>query len=304
MLNLPAPYQYQLACEEWQKKLSLDSSPRIYKGLGAAVGEIVLGLAQFLPHKRSVAWLKGQTPWMELATSYFFREGYECNSVAWGQMSSAQSFVEGLKKDTALVIFSEDHALTDEFFDFDLLDQLLNDKKIFSIRLSHRSHLLASATKKKLNSFSVRICQMNSDFAYAQFGDRYRVPASICATQSFQLPVCEHVETAASEIQEFESQLPPGFFKFNLSSNRLFTHSLIYNPKMGGDFLVHQIKSMSLETLHECSFDGFKTYNSWWDPLPNSDFLRGSLIVKAQQIKVLKPRQQLIKELSLVATKS
>lgn len=286
MWSLPSPRQYQLKCEEWKLALHSESELRLYKGLGAAIGEIAIGLAQFLPHKRSVAWVKGQSPWLEVGTSYFFREGYECTQVSWNGFPSPASFVEGLKKDTALVMYCEDHCITDEKFNFDELDRLLNEKKIFSIRVSHKAHLFDSETPK-LRPFSVRIYGVHPDLAFGVFGDRYRVPAGVCATQVFseKPDLLQKKISFKDEIKNFESQLPKGWSAMSLKENRLHSQSMIYNPEVGGDYILSLLPEMCVATLHECFFDGYQSYKNWWEPMPRPEVTRGSLVIPGELLK-------------------
>ncbi len=302
MWSLPSPRQYQSKCEEWKTSLNLTSDLRLFKGLGAALGEVAVGLAQFLPHKRSVAWIKGQSPWLEVATSYFFREGYECSQVSWNGFSQPQAFVEGLKKDVAFVLYCEDHCITDEKFDFDELDRLLNEKKIFSLRVSHKSHFF-DLEPVKLRSFSVRICQVNKNLSYAVFGDRYRVPAGVCASQFFSegpdlIPKFKSFET---EIKKFEANLPVGWSPFHLKGERLYSQSLIYHPQLGGDYVVSLLSDFCVSTLHECSFDGYQSYLNWWEPVPPSEVTRGSLLIPGELIANSAEVAKLLKALSQVS---
>lgn len=156
------------------------SSVRVYKGLAHAAFEVVQGTAQFLSHKRNLGVVKGQTPYFEPLLSSFYKDAYGIQSISHTELFSdetaLQTWVDALKKDTSFVLFAEDHPVTGELYPVERLDEMLNEKKIFSIRISHFKHFY---DKTSLRPFSVKLCALTLDLAIAICGERFKVPPTL-----------------------------------------------------------------------------------------------------------------------------
>ncbi|HEY8270180.1 MAG TPA: hypothetical protein VIG33_04780, partial [Pseudobdellovibrionaceae bacterium] len=135
--------------EEWERlndQLKIDfslpagNSARIYKGMAHAVFETAQGTAQFFSHKRSLGVVKGQTSYFDSLLPYFYKEVFSVQAMSHLAVVDPEVWVNSLKKDTSFVLFSEDHPVTGELYDYDHLDELLNEKKIFAFRISHFRH--------------------------------------------------------------------------------------------------------------------------------------------------------------------
>src|SRR5437868_6339989 len=135
--------------EEWEKlndqlkiqfSLPAENSVKIYKGMAHAVFETAQGTAQFLSHKRSLGVVKGQTPYFDSLLPYFYKEVFGVQAISHLALTDPEVWVNSLKKDTIFVLLAEDHPVTGELYNYDRLDELLNEKKIFSFRISHFRH--------------------------------------------------------------------------------------------------------------------------------------------------------------------
>lgn len=289
--------------ERWEKlndllktqfSLSPDNTARIYKGMAHAVFEVVQGTAQFLSHKRNIAALKGQTPYFESLLPYFFKEVYGVQTLSHLALTNPEEWVNSLKKDTIFVAFAEDHPVTGELYDYDRLDELLNEKKIHSFRVSHFRHFYE---KRPERPYSVRICYLNSDLALAVCGERFRTP-SLMAPQmswqpqevSFQIQKIQASPQDAPTVLEFEKSFStvakPWFEK---PMPRLYDRALLKFPDVNAEAILQRLFDSlqvdpsryyeTLDTTNLCRWHNFKTFSSWWEPKPSTEDLASLLVI-------------------------
>lgn len=277
-----------------------DYSLRAYQGLGPAIWEIVQGTAQFYSHKRSVSLITGQTPHVAPVLPYLYKDGFQVQAQSWP--SDIKGFVETLKKDTNFVIYSEDHPVTGEVFEVDEFDRLLNEKKIFSLRVSHQNHLYKSI---EILPYTVRICGYNPSAALAFVGSKYKAPATMAPllawdAESFSSGIQAVIKKAKEDetlIRNFEKNIPAGFQVLNSAEKRNFDRSLIYSLEASGEALQKNLASQMkitvqkpgwetlIETTHLCRWGGVGTYQAWWDKKPADEVLRGLLILSFEILK-------------------
>ncbi len=277
-----------------------DYSLRSYQGLGPAIWEIVQGTAQFYSHKRNVTLVTGQTPHIAPALPYLYKDGFQVQTPSWP--SDMKTFVEALKKDTNFVIYSEDHPVTGEIYDVEELDHLLNEKKIFSLRISHQNHLYKPV---EILPYTVRICGYHPSAAIAFVGSKYKAPATMSALlawdgENFTAGIQSVIKKSKEDenlILQFERNLPSGFQVFKPTGKRSFDRSLIYSLEASGEALQKNIASQMkinlqkpgweslIETTHLCRWGGVGTYQSWWDQRPSEEILRGLLVLSLDVVK-------------------
>lgn len=271
-----------------------DLAVRSYPGLSSAIFELALGTAQFYSHKRSVALIKGGTPHHFGILPYLYKEGYEVQ-VAPENFKPIE-WVESLKKDTCFVIYPEDHAVTGELYETAELEKCLNEKKIFSLQISHHNHLYRSVP---LGLYSARICSFDPQTALVFLGPKFKSPPLMVSSMDWEkekfLQALRHARTQNKEnqnlVEEFERNLPKGFSAFLQTSHRCFDRSLIYSEEVAGEalqqFLASALKfklqkpgwESKLETTHLCRWGGTRNYDEWWKPRPAESILRGLLIL-------------------------
>ncbi len=275
-----------------------------YQGLGHAVFEITQSTAQFMSHKKSVAFIKGQTPVFDDLLAYYYKETYQVNVISHLQMQSVSEWVENLNKDTNFVVFSEDHPVTGEFYSFtEELDELLNKKRIWSIRISHFSHLTKTSTE--LRPYSVRLCSYTPDVAVALIGQRYRSPSLVAHNmhwhteefiRSMQNASLGHREDQPS-VQKFESEIGArAKVYFQNSSLRLFDRSVVYFQDVNAEAVAQRLfQKLNLtpeegwqlvSTTNMCHWTGMKMFKHWWEPTPQAEMLRGLLVIGTQALAI------------------
>lgn len=290
--------------EEWQRlndllkdhfSLPSENSVKIYKGMAHAVFEVAQGTAQFMSHKRSLGVIKGQTPYFDSLLPYFYKEVFGVQTMSHEALSDPEAWVNELKKDTNFVLHAEDHPVTGELYPFDRLDELLNEKKIYSFRISHFRHFYEPLP---LRPYSVRICYFNNDCSFALCGERYRTPPLI-APQMNWVPEATLAMIRGFHASPQDQSLVESFEKsladiatpwFQPSTTpRLFDRALLKFPEVNGEALLHRLLDRlqvevlryyeTLDTTNLCRWRHFKTFSGWWEPKPLAEDLASLLVI-------------------------
>ena len=273
-----------------------DVSVRTFADLPAAVYEVAQGTAQFLSHKRSLAVIKGQSFVFQPLLPYFYKEAYQIQTLGHQNLPDVKIWVEALKKDTLFVVFCEDHPVTGEKYAWDELDQLLNDKRIFAIRVSHNSHFV---DEQEIRPYSIRVCSYSQNLAVAFCGSKFKsppliAPAGFWGEESLKKEVLtlERKKKADKDlVLKFENNLPEGFQKFLTHDNRIFDRAVIFSKEVNGEAVQHCVSTALnlpispagsdtlIETTSLCRWGGTKGFDDWWEPIPDKNTLRGMLII-------------------------
>lgn len=289
--------------EEWERlneqlqaeyALSSENSAKIYKGMAHAVFEAAQGTAQFLSHKRSLGVVLGQTPFFNSLLPYFYKEVFGVQTVSHRALTDPAAWVNSLKKDTIFVLLAEDHPVTGELYEYDILDQLLNEKKIYSIRVSHFQH---HYEKTPVRPYSVRLCYMTHDLTMAICGERYKTPPLMAPQMSWHpgecleklrriLPNRQDRKLVEDFERSFDSTVTPWF---TAPAARIYDRALLKFPEVSGEALLQRLYDKlqvdsskyydTLDTTNLCRWNHFKTFSDWWDPSPSQEDLASLLIV-------------------------
>lgn len=273
---------------------------RVYRGLAAAIYELAMSTAQFYSHKRSLGIVPGQTPHYQVLLPYLYKEGYEIQFLK--DLQDPKATVESLKKDTGFVISCEDHPVTGQLYETDSLDQLLNEKKICHLRISHHFHLLK---KSVVLPYTARLCSFDPTTAVAILGSKFKSPPLMTPLMDWSDPgILQRIRSLLTNTQEdltlvkqVESELPAGFQPWLKNEKRIFDRAVIFSEELGGEavqqFLAGQLRmeirepgwETGIETTHLCRWGGVHPQETWWNPGPNPEILRGMLILGLETIK-------------------
>ncbi|KYG65965.1 hypothetical protein AZI86_02540 [Bdellovibrio bacteriovorus] len=297
-IDVVRPENWEELNDEVKSFLNLPekSRARVYHGLSQGVFEISQGTAQFMSHKKSVAFITGQSPIVESLLPYYYKETYEVQKLSQSEMTDPKAWVESLKKDTCFVLFSDDHPVTGELYPFaDELDKLLNEKRIFSFRLSHGTHFFGNA---ELRPYTVRFCSFGPQVCVAACGDRYRTPSLMAHTMEWDrkriLDQLSKMKSQRKEnqslVQAFERSLSvEGRPYFSAQASRTWDRAVCVFPDVSADALAIKIFEklqispedgwQQIATTNMCSWDVVKMFGPWWEPKPKTEDLRGLLIV-------------------------
>lgn len=269
---------------------------RVYKGLGQAVYEIAQGTALFMAHKRSIGVIHGQTPVFESLLPYYYKETYEVNVRSHLQLADVKEWVESLKRETCFVLFAEDHPVTGELYPFaDELDRLLNEKRIFSFRVSHSRHFFENA---EIRPYTARICSYAADAAVAVLGERFRSPVVMVENMAWDkesfLRHLQHDREGRSVnpvlVEQFEKEISTkaGVY-FKPGASRIFDRAVCVFNDVSAEALAESVfRKLSLSdkdgwkklsSTNMCHWSGTRMFRHWWQPEPSPEMLRGLLVI-------------------------
>ncbi len=281
------------------RQISSQISIRAYRSLSSAAYEICEGASHFFSHKRSMGIVKGNTPVLIPLLSGLYREGYQVQSVGLGALAelSVKDWVEGLKKDTNFVLYASDHPVTGELFHWEELDALLNERKIFSIRISHSDWMRKTSegdwreSLRRIKPYSIYVLGADQHLALAICGEK--VKNSPIVTQTLYWDVAQEVKRMESvvdhfcecppDVLRFEGKLSHGWEKLTTSPQRLFDRSLVYNKEINGEFILNKLKKFGhITTSNLGHWNSPLSFFQWWETVPEPDILRGMLILDAR----------------------
>jgi hypothetical protein len=267
-----------------------------------ALYEICEGASNFFSHKRSFGLVKGATPVFTPVLPGFYKDSYQAQAITVAELKNPKEWVDGLKKDTNFVIFSSDNPLTGECLEWDTLDALLNERKIFSLRISHSDWLRGFTQTAAPRPYSAWIMSVAPGLAVAACGEKIKAPPVTASTldwhsqemiSSFQNAIDFFHERKDSVLQ-LEKNPPPGWQALPTRDSRLFDRALIYNTELSGESVLQSLyKSLGqaipcfaqnavFETANLCRWNGFANHYNWWDSAPVTEVLRGLLILDAE----------------------
>lgn len=278
---------------------------RIYPGVAAALFEATLGLQQFFPHKKKYGRLPGTGPTCEFLLPHLLRD--EGQILAPGPAGTVFEWQQTLTGECNFVLSTEDNPVTGALDpnwsgnSSELADHILK-AKIFSISVSHnlwRRELKAGALQ--LNPYSVRVLSVSPHVAVLAAGPRFRCLPFFAEetqwtgaeSQVLQALVSSYQEDAAL-IESFESQLPAPWQPLLATKKRLNDRAVIFNPEINAAAVVDELMQQGLVdvlSLAACGWNTRPDFLKWWQPLPNPEILRGSLVLglPALQSQALRP---------------
>jgi hypothetical protein len=281
----------QVVKEKWFPQH--EGGVRCYSSQLQALAELALGTGQFLSHKKNVVVVGGSNPSFEMLTPSFLREGLQVlnllNQELPRTLPDAKTWVEGLPKDTAYVLFSEDHVVTAEVFFWEFLDEALNEKRIHSLRMSHHRHR-EDCRILKVRPFSVRICLLDLNHVVALTGSRFRTPPGLVAGMNWELNFVSQIDHLLNRqdfmlgpelVKEFEVQM--GEFAFLTTTSRVYDRAVLCFREINSDRMIDHFRGRLdlIAGTNLCSWASFRMMSGWWKPSPSPEELRGLLLIPA-----------------------
>ncbi|MBO9666486.1 MAG: hypothetical protein J7501_06690 [Bdellovibrio sp.] len=274
---------------------------RAFKGLAHAVFEVTQGSAQFMAHKKAIGFIKGQTSVFENLLPYYYKETYEVAILSHRDLSNVKEWVESLKKDTNFVLFAEDHPVTGETYPFvEELDKLLNEKRIFSFRISHARHFHENL---EVRPYSVRLCSFTPELSIAILGERFRCPPMLVQNMEWNRDEALQQLIIAREgrslepalVQEFESEMKDICEPYFNSTQRLFDRAAVVFKETSAEALAEKVFAKlhlpsevgwsMLSSTNMCHWSGIKMFSHWWEPTPSHEILRGLMLIGPELLK-------------------
>jgi hypothetical protein len=252
-----------------------------------------------MAHKNVIGIVSGQTDVIKKSLGPFYKEGFQVTEQTHLDVNALKEWIHELNNQTCFVMYSEDHPVTGELYPFvDEIDELLNQKKIRSIRISHANHF---HEKIKIRPYTVRICSFDADCTVAFVGERCNTPLLLAERMHWDKAVflskiekeCMERKVDPHIVNEFENLIADkAHCYFNLESKRLFDRSVFYFPDVNaealGSKIIHVLgltpsmgwEKMSTTCVCHWGVGGhLSMFQNWWEPKPSAELLRGLLIV-------------------------
>lgn len=306
-INIPAFEQWENLNQKVQSVIeqtnvfSGDYAVRVGPSLGAHLQETVISLAQFYSHKKICAVLPGSSPWIEKILPFLYKDGFEVQIYS-EKCGDLVTWAESLKANTLFTIFCIDHAVTAELYDYGDLEKKLNEKKIFSLGLSHFSHCYQSS--EDVLPYTIRLCSL-SEHSILVHGNKLKAPSLFSPLLTWSESVSQNIlnykwqlKEQKEKVLEIEKALPQGFQSWIFKNNqRLYDRAVFYHKELGADSIIHFIEKKSghvlldvnkqvshLETTHLCRWGGSLKQYDWWLPKPEDNILRGLLLLEVDYL--------------------
>lgn len=290
--------------EEWEQraeelknlvKVGDGESLRLHLGIGPGMFEIALSLAQVFSHRRALGWVKGNSPAFDHVAPWFLKEAYAVQSTTWSELSHPEqitAWVQGLKKETSFVLFSEDHPITGALANFDELDRQLNERKIFVLRVSHRAHLFQSPT---IRPYSLRLSSFGDRCALSHSGQRIRLSPAFADrvrwTGEHIAELAENLKHPPQEnkmaVENFEASFPRARL-FSPNQSRIYDRATIAFDDVSSESLAYQLcreKGVSVNdvgTANLCEWSSSRLLKGWWENSPSENQLRGLMVFSSE----------------------
>lgn len=296
--------------EDWNESLRpvfglrADEQGRMFRGMSAAVCEMVLGTAIFFSHKKQLAWIEGDTWAFESVIPHLYKLGFQVQVIPRSQVPGVgagepewQKWMDTLAHDTNFVLWSEDNPVTGDFFDGHVMDKVLGAKRILSIAVSHSSFRLRT---RDLLPYSVQLQSLSSEYTWVRMGARMRTPPLFTHRQGWGPvdrkavdPLLARVfveDRAAVEKAEAAMTTSYGFHKFSFNAERLYDRAVVWHPTRNGAAIAEILKrdlGLPLEgdAVSGCDIHVLPSLDHWWKPLPSDDILRGLVVLGVEAIR-------------------
>lgn len=216
-------------------ELQLDTpktSAKLYRGLHAGLVEIAFGLARQFPFKKQILYFKGLDPFIDFAALAFLKEGLKVTALGETELTQVEALKEKLGKETLMVLWSEDDPFLGLLHPLKSLASLLDEAKIFSVRVSHSAFRFRTAPSRLLKH-QIELQQLQADVCVALLGERARF--SDWLAEGFQWSEGEfeairrHLVSLSSQqvqVSQFERNLPAGFTAPFREADRIFDRAL------------------------------------------------------------------------------
>jgi hypothetical protein len=293
---------------KWRQVLKI-ADPRVrclpFHGLGHALTDLIYGLREFWPVRRSVGVSSWGSPLLREAFLGMAREGYKFTTLFPADSQEILDWKAVSTNDLLTVVVVRDHPLTGQVLCRQEDLQKLNDKRIPFIELQFG---WAWSRAELPLPFGAQIRVIDASKAVVVFGNRFRFhnhSASLMdwSQTHWDSPIAEcfwaHQEDQ-SFVESFECELLQKQTKITRleKTPRLFDRSLFVMSGVNGEFYLQQlfkhIKDDPLapagyearcETANLARWQGLYPWSWWGDSLLTEAEQRSSVILSASYLK-------------------
>lgn len=260
----------------------------LYHGVGHALLDILYGLKEFWPLKKTIVVVTNGDPYLLSCLRSFVRDGFTIQKVNSTELIDTQTWVNQLKTDTLAVVYSADHAFTGEILVDASLAEKLSQKKIYSLEIQHSIH---AYQKKTVFPWNIQVQNYFPDLSVVMQGQRVKMfqhSAQLLDWSHRSLEVefnkwkAQHLENPdlVLNFEEKVQLLSPvkvfSYFKKDHKS-RLWDRAVVKIPSVSGDYFIQKLAQnlgvgldvpgfeLNIETSHLCRWKAFEEFE-WWGP--------------------------------------
>ncbi|MFN7727710.1 MAG: hypothetical protein ACK5P7_00995 [Bdellovibrio sp.] len=299
------PDSWELANEAVMKSIPDEAQGpqvRVAKGLVAGVFETFNATASFLSHKKTVGIVEGQSWVQQAIIAPLLRDSHEIKTFSIASLKSPEGILEALGAETSVVFFPEDHPVTGERFDFEALEALLGQKRIFSVRVSHHGSITKAIG---LKPYSVRVCSVGPDLSVAFLGARYKTPTQMAPWQSWNIKDIEHqvqekIRAGGEDqelVQKFEQSLTGQFKPVLTTPLRVWDRAVMTSSGKAGGQVLLDLEALTgntqtlgseptwADTTQLCRWSATMQDLSWWETTLTPEEIRGLVVISLETLK-------------------
>lgn len=162
------------------------------RGLSHALAECTRGLFSMYPHKMNLLCQKGGGPDIDSLAPYFSKEGCQVLSSSYQDLQETQAILNKIGKTGLCAILCDDDPLLGLLFNHSALETALEEKKIFTIRISYNA-FLHDTSKLETNPYSIRILILAHGLAAVILGEKVRFERLLFGELYFENFLVKHV---------------------------------------------------------------------------------------------------------------
>ena len=288
---------------EIQDKIQLNplSSVRTYPGISHALSEMVRGLIQLFPHRKSFAVLRGSGPFFEELSNFAGMEGLVRTELTVRDLQDPNATLAKIPKDCLFVLGSYDDPFTAEVFPFETLFESLHKNRCFTIGLSHSVHLARGFLP--ISQYMATVGKIPNQGAFALLGQRTsKIQRLTLGHDDWFVPeywvhLFANVSELKNEILDFERKLPKYFVPFfDQDANRCYDRAVIRALEFDSEacirLLAEELKLVlaapgqdpTLEALSLCRWHGIHTFDWYVHQGRKVSDMRGVVLIDRQLI--------------------
>jgi hypothetical protein len=307
---LPRTEIWYQKCDQIRSQIGVpdETELRLYPGLHFALFEICQGTASFFSHKKSAAYMRGQSYALSAIVPFLYKESFQIQSRSSLDLAPASEWVAGLNKDCLFVILIEDNPVTGEVFNNDEIDRLLNEKKIFSIHISHRKTWARGVGE--LRPYTILVNECGHENCVVLFGSKYKVQTNFAkyflpnkALDFFMNGYRNENRESAVILQQFIQKLPAEMKALEFKTEHLSDRLLIGHREVHGSTLAHELRKIEpklqsdglLVALSGCS-ESFADYDWWEENQLGPDEIRSTLVLSLSAVEIILSKVDLMQE--------
>lgn len=271
-----------------------------YKGLAHCFKELLSHFERFAPHKKKIAYIEGMTPALETLVHFAQDKGYQLIPGSRDEVfADPQNWLKSLDHDVVFVLFPEDHPFTAQKYPWQELDQQVQDRRIFSIRVDH-CQCVRPDVGRKLGRYEVSLHCFSDSFVLARGGASCRFQSLVADDLPWSINEVMGILSDYSECPEEDRDLVLNFegkssqYWSSLSDldnkDRLFDRALVFWPDLDSSAVRELIlqkmhwseadeKSLLLESLSSCRWPLLRAEEF------SSQTLRGLLVIGIELLR-------------------